>query len=184
MQSEKFHLSVNLKQKPDEGIPNIFLKWAVNSGRIIIVIVELLTLSALGFRFFVDSKIVDLHDKIQTDQRFIKILSEKEASYRSIQKRLDIVSTLENLNASKIGFLKQLTKSLSTSDFSETNLSMANDTIGISGKTFNVFTLNKLVDQLKSNPNVTSISIDSLNSVEQGLEFKLTTQLKQSDANL
>ncbi len=184
MQSEKFHLSVNLKQRPDEGLPNIFLKWAVNSGRIIIVVVELLTLSALGFRFFVDSKIVDLHDKIQKDQFFIERLTEKENSYRSIQKRLDIISTLENQNASKVGFLKQLTENLSSSDFSDTNLSISNDTIGISGKTYTVFTLNSLVDQLKSNPNVVSISIDNLNSVDQGLEFKLTTQLKQTDANL
>ena len=127
---------------------------------------------------------MDLHDKIQTDQRFIKILADKEAGYRSIQKRLDIISTLENQNSSKIGFLKQLTKSLSSSDFSETTLSLANDIIGISGKTYNVFTLNTLVEQLKTNPNVNSISIDSLNSVEQGIEFKLTTQLKQTDANL
>lgn len=184
MQSENFHLSVNLKQKPDEGLPNIFLKWAVNSGRIIIVVVELLTLSALGFRFFVDSKIVDLHDKIQKDQFFITQLAQKEAKYRSIQKRLGIVSTLEKQNASKVSFLKQLTQDLSTNEFGETNLSFSNDTIGISGKTYSVFTLNTLVDKLKSNPNVLSISIDNLASLDQGIEFRLTTQLKQSDANL
>lgn len=83
-----------------------------------------------------------------------------------------------------MGFLKQLTQDLNSSEFGQTNLTFANNSIGISGTTFSVFVLNSLIDKLKNNPNVLSISIDDLTSLDQGIEFKLTTQLKQGDSSL
>lgn len=184
MQNETFHLKVNLKQTPEEGMTSVFLKWAVNSGRIIIVFVELLTLSALGFRFYVDHQIVDLHELIQTDQKFITRQTGKEQLYRSLQNRLSVISNLETQNKAKIEFLKQLTILLNSNDFGQTSLTFSNNTIGINGKTYSIFTLNTLVDKLKTNQNVTSISIDEISSLEQGIEFRLTTELKQSEASI
>lgn len=184
MQTEPFKLSVNLKQKPEEGLTNAFLKWAVNSGRIIIVVVELLTLSALGYRFFIDSKIIDLHDKIKKDQQFVNALSKKEELYRSLQNRLALINTLETQNTAKINFLNQLVAVLNTDRFIETTLTFSETSIGINGKTYSVFDLNSLIDSLKSNPNVLSISIDDISSGDQGIAFHLTTTLKQNGTSL
>ncbi|MGE5042486.1 MAG: PilN domain-containing protein [Candidatus Levyibacteriota bacterium] len=182
MQNGPFKLSVNLKQKPEEGVTNAFLKWAVNSGRIIIVVVELLTLSALGFRFYIDSRIIDLHDKIINDQKFVNALSKKEVLYRSLQNRLTLVNTLNTQNNEKIDFLNQLVTILNSDRFIETTLTFSETSIGINGTTYSVFDLNSLIDNLKGNPNVLSISIDSISSGEQGIDFHLTTALKQNAA--
>ena len=66
MKSENKEVKINLIAQPKELIEKIFSEWAVNFGRIIIVLTELIALSALGYRFYIDRQIIDLHQKIKS----------------------------------------------------------------------------------------------------------------------
>lgn len=184
MQQNAPQLSVNLSKNKQDSPTNFFFKWAVTTGRIIIVSVELLTLAALGYRFIVDRQIVDLHDKIQNAQLLVSSQEKSETLFRNLQGRLNTIQTLETETNSKVSFLKQLLALLNTSEFISSNLSVSDSNIIIDGQAYSLFTLNTLVDKLKTNPNVIAISIDELTSLDQGIKFKLTTRLKDSSISL
>lgn len=172
-------LSINLGKKRGETLSSVFLKWIINSGRIIIVVVELLALGALGFRFYIDRQIVDLHDKILQEQLFVKSQTPKETLYRNLQQRLAAIATLSKETQGKIDFLKDLILDLNNSEFSSTNLNVVGNIIAIEGQTSSIFVLNSLIGKIRKNPDVLSISLDDLTSLDQGIRFKITTELKK-----
>lgn len=184
MQQSQTQLSVNLGKNEKNTTTSLFFKWAINTGRVIIVGVELITLGALGYRFIIDRQIVDLHDQIQNTQLLVTSQSKSENLYRNLQGRLGTIQTLESETQVKISFLKEVISLLNTNEFISSNLSVSDSSVTIDGQTYSIFTLNTLIDKLKANPNVVSISIDDLTSLDQGIKFKLTTQLKPSSISL
>lgn len=180
MQTGLAPLSINLGRDKKDTNTSLFFKWAVNSGRIIIVAVELITLGALGYRFFIDRQIIDLHDKIQNVQLLVSSQAKSEALYTNLQGRMNTIQTLNQETQAKTDFLNQMISYLNTNDFIASDLTVSDNQINIEGDTYSIFTLNTLVDKLRSNPRVVSISIDDLASLDQGIRFKLTIQLKPS----
>lgn len=179
MQNDAQRLSINLGRK-EEGTPaTLFIKWTVNTGRIIIVGVELLTLAALGYRFIIDRQIIDLHDQIQNTQLFVDHQAENEKLYRNLQDRLSSIQTLQAETSKKVSFLSDLVTYLNTNEFISSNLNVADTTVSIDGETYSIFTLNNIVSKLKENPDVVSISIDELTSLDQGVRFKVRAQLTE-----
>lgn len=184
MQNDAQRLSINLGRK-DQGSPaGLFIKWTVNTGRIIIVTVELLTLAALGYRFFVDRQIVDLNDQIKRTQIFVDAQAKNEARYRDLQDRISAIQTLQSTTKKKVVFIRELVSYLNTDEFISSNLNVADSVVAIDGQTYSIFTLNSLVSKLKKNPDVVSISIDELTSLDQGIRFKLVTKLSEPKITL
>lgn len=178
MQPGSSNLSINLGKNRADTATGLFYKWVITTGKIIIVVVELITLGALGYRFFVDRQIVDLNDQIKRAQLFVEAQSKKENLYRSLQDKLTQINTIAEKTQIKVGFLEELTQSLNSSEFITTSLNISESTISIEGEAYSIFALNTLIDSLKENPDVSSISVDELTSVEQGIRFKLTTRIK------
>ena len=173
-------VKINLIGKPKQSLTQEFLKWAVNVGRIVIVVTELLALSALLYRFTVDRKIIDLHDKIKKAELFVKSQAAKEADYRSIQSRLENIKLTQAETKIKIDIMNDILKSISQGNFSSTNLTVNLNNININGIAFSIFPINNFIQVLKENPNVTSISLDEITGVSQGVQFKLNIELKQN----
>ncbi len=177
MQNDAQRLSINLGRKDDSTPASLFIKWTVNTGRIIIVGVELLTLAALGYRFIVDRQVIDLHDQIQRTQLFVDHQADNEKLYRNLQGRLTSIQTLQTATQKKVAFLSDLVTYLNTNDFISSNLNVADTTVSIDGESYSIFTLNSLIAKLKKNPEVVSISINELTSLAQGVRFKVSAQL-------
>ena len=104
--------------------------------------------------------------------------------YRNLQNRLSTIKTIETDTQKKVVFLSELVSYLNTSEFLTSNLNVSDTTIAIDGQTYSIFTLNTLIDKLKKNPSVISISIEELTSLDQGIRFKLITTLQQTDISL
>lgn len=172
------HVKINLIGKPDIPVTKSFLKWATNIGRIIIVVTELVALSALLYRFTVDRKIIDLHDQIKKAQLFVDAQAAKEADYRSIQTRLQSVDSIEKATKTKIGIMNNILDSINKGEFTSSNLSVTDNAIGINGAAVSIFALNNFIENLKQNTNVNSISLDDVSSSGQGVKFKLSIELK------
>ena len=171
------HLSVNLGKRPQDSTASLAFNWIINTGKIIIISVELLTLGALGYRFYVDRQIVDLHDQIQRAQLFVNAQAKKENLYRNLEDRLTAINKIDTQSQKKAAYLKELISLINANDFISSNLNVSDTTVGIDGQTYSIFTLNSLIDKLKKNPNIVSISLDELTSLDQGIKFKLTTQI-------
>lgn len=172
------HVKINLIGKPDIPITQGFLKWATNIGRIIIVVTELVALSALLYRFTIDRKIIDLHDQIKKSQLFVQAQSAKEADYRSIQTRLENITAIEKATKTKVNIMNGILESINRGEFSSTNLTVSENTIAINGVAVSIFSLNNFIDNLKQNTNVASISLDDVSSSSLGVKFRLSIELK------
>lgn len=173
------HVKINLIGKAKESVTQDFLKWAVTAGKIIIVATELIALSALAYRFVLDRKIVDLHDQIKKANLFVNAQAAKEADYRSIQDRLINVKKIKGETQTKISIMNDILNSISSGDFSASNLSIDNRAVNINGLAFSIFPINNFIDKMKENPSVTSINLDDIASTSQGIQFKMTLELKE-----
>ena len=176
------HVKINLSGKQEGSFKDDLLKWAVNAGRVIIVLTELIAVGALLYRFSLDRKIIDLHDEIKKASLFVEAQRTKENEYRSLQERLSNVKTIDEQTKNKVDIMNNILKLISSGAFSSTNLSVNEKTIAISGVAFSVFPINNFIEELKKNPNITSISLDSISSTNLGVQFKLTIELKQAVA--
>jgi len=171
-------VKINLIGKPNVDFAANFLKWTFNGGKIIIAATELVVLIALGYRFYLDRKIIDLHDEIKRDQIFVESQKTKEASYISIQNRLaDIKITEKNTNI-KITIMNNILSLASAGNFLSSNLAVDQNTIRFDGTAYSISTINSFIDELKKNPDVTSISLDDFSSNDEGIQFKINIELK------
>src|SRR3989344_1688125 len=173
-------VNINLICKPKQAFRESFLKWAVNVGRVIIITTELIALSALLYRFTIDRKIIDLHDQIKRAEIFVKNQQAKENDYVSIQRRLENIKKTQAEAETKIALINDILASVSQGSFSSTNITVNQNSININGFAFSIFQLNNFIENLKGNPNITSISLDDVSSVNEGIQFKLRIELKEN----
>ena len=127
------HVKINLIGKARISVADNFLKWTVNIGRIVIVVTELVALTALIYRFTIDRKIIDLHDQIKKSELFVKAQSAKEKDFRSIQERLLNIKDTEEDTQAKIEIMNQILDSVAKGNFSSTNLTVSQRSISING---------------------------------------------------
>lgn len=173
-------IKINLSGKPRETTTAVFFKWAINTGKIIIALTELLALGALAYRFTIDSKIIDLHDQIKKERIFVDSQKKKEDEYRALQTRLTSIKKIQEETKQKISVMNGVLQTISDGRFSSTNLIVSQNTISLTGTSLSIFPINNFIDDLKQNPSVISISIDDLSSVDTGIRFKINIELKQN----
>ena len=171
-------VKINLIGKPNVDFASKFLKWTFNGGRIIIAGTELVVLIALGYRFYLDRKIIDLHDQIKNDQIFIENQKQNETNYVSIQNRLANIKETEKNTDIKITIMNSILNSVASGNFSSSDLSIDQNTVKFEGVAFSIFTINLFIEEMKKNPNVSSISLDDFSSGPDGIQFQITIELK------
>lgn len=179
MPEETSKIKINLSGRPKDSFSSIFLKWAVNTGRIIIVATELVALGALFYRFTVDRKIIDLHDQIKREEIFVKSQAAKEKDYRSIQERLANIKNTDQESSTKIDIMNKILASVSSGEFGTSSFSLNENSISLSATSFSYFPINAFIEDLKQNKEISAISVDEITSGEKGIGFKLLIELKK-----
>lgn len=175
----KSQININLSSKGQKTVGKVFYKWAIDAGRAIIVIVELIALGALGYRFVIDRKIVDLHDAIKQQEAFVAAQANDEKIYRGIQDRLKNIKSTKEETTTKITIMNEILKAVSAGTFFSTNLIINQRSIQIEGTTFSILTLTTFVDSMKKFPTVASISIDEISTTDEGVRFKIRVDMIQ-----
>lgn len=176
---EKPKISINLSSKGKATVGEIFYKWAVDAGRGIIVLIELIALLALGYRFIIDRQIVDQHDAIAQQETFIAAQAREEEKYRGIQDRLENIKLTEENTTTKITVMNAVLNTISAGTFFDTNLAINQQSISVEGSTFSIYTLTGFVDEIKKIPQVISISIDEINTTDDGVKFKVRINIQE-----
>lgn len=158
---EKKQHTINLVGKNDVNFIDKFIKWALNAGRLIVIITEFTALSAFLYRFTLDSQIVDLHSQIGQEQETVKFYKPYEDTYRDLQDRLSLASNLSAKSNVKNKTIHDILN-LSANSLSLNNLSLFDKSIQFDATARTASSLHAFVEALKAYPQITSVSIDTI----------------------
>lgn len=170
-------ITINLTGKPKESNSTLFYKWTIQIGRIVIVLTELIALSALFYRFIIDRQIADLNDQIDRQILFVKNLEQKELQFRALQDKLATIKVIKDDTDAKINVMNIVLDAANQGVFSTNSIAVNKNIISVSGQTSSVFSLNSFVESLKTNEYITTIGIDEITSGESGILFTLNITL-------
>lgn len=178
--------SINFLYDQDQHLLDKFVAWALTYGRTIVMVTELIALSAFLYRFGLDMQISDLNDSIKQEQTIIANPAEKafEARDRNLQDRLSIAATLTTQATSQIQNILTLIDQ-AKGDVTFQNITESANTIKILVDASNSSGINNFVENLRNNLTTTAISIDSLQTKGEGqqLEAAISITLPGGTAN-
>lgn len=153
--------SVNLYKGRGKSFIDRFLGWALTFGRLIVVLTEIIALSAFLYRFTLDREIIDLHGEIRQKQAMVKYLKNNEDKYRNLQERLAMASSLEKTSQETTKLLKDIVE-LAPKDFIFSNLIVSDESVRINANIFSVSSLTSYIKTLKTYPKVQAVSLDRI----------------------
>jgi len=181
---KKSKISVNLSSRKQITVGNIFLKWAFEAGRAIVILIELIALSALGYRLLVDGQIVDLHEKIDNEAALVGFQANDEKAFRGIHERLENIRIINEETKGKVQVMDDILSAINVSEFTETSLTVNQSSVALSGNALSVFTVENFVNKIQEYPQINSITIDEINTSSSGIKFSLRIALKESQLDL
>jgi hypothetical protein len=153
--------SINLIKGRKPHFFDHFVGWALTVGRIVVIAVEAIALAAFLYRFGLDKQLIDLHDKIASEQNIVKFLKKNEDTYRNFQSRLILSSNILAVQDQTIKSYKDITK-LIPIEMNVQTLLFSEENMKIEATLQSVSSFTKFIDNLKKYPTVAGISIDRI----------------------
>lgn len=152
---------INLLKEKREKFLDKFITWMLTFGRLVVILTETIALLSFLYRFSLDRKLVDLHERIAQKEAIIRLQQANEEKYRDIQDRLTIVSEFAKYGPTTNKILTDVIN-LSPDDFTFNNLVLSNNNLQIDGRARSVATIKKLLNGLKSYPLTSSVSLNRI----------------------
>lgn len=170
--------SINLLKKK-VNFSQEFTKWALNVGRFLIILVEILAFGTFVWRFTIDRQLVDLHDEIEQKQNLIGSLEENENRFRNLQDRLLIAKTATQNGSNNVNTLSEIVE-LTPPGITFNSIELTNKVIVINSNVSSVGALSNFIKNLRDNPKVNTVNIDRIDNKEGSVSIgvSLTIQLK------
>lgn len=176
-----FKVNLLIHHGEQEKLISKLIKWALSSGRYIVIFVEMVTISAFVYRYKLDADLNDLQEKINDKIPYITNLSADETLIKHTQFQL---STISKLKSEKVDFILPLTnlakivpKSIKITNISFDRIQAYPKTsLSISGQTPSNLELSVFIRELRGNPNFSDITLASI-SFEQQTIFTITGNL-------
>jgi hypothetical protein len=166
---------------PDSENPNSFgakaIKWLTTVGRWVIVLTELVVVSAFISRFWLDRKNSDLSEVIRQQQSILESTQSFESEFNSFQQRLQFIANFYQndpqynqkittlINSTPEGLAYQ---SLSLSKDKDNNISAS-----ASLAAFNEASIITFINNLALNPNIESININQIEKKQQENNYSI-----------
>jgi len=170
--------SINLVKNQKTPLVDILINWMLTAGRLIVIITEVIAVSAFIYRFSLDERLISLHDSIKDKEKIILDLKSDESKYRNLQSRLSLASTFStkasNTNQTIVDITKLIPDQTTINSFM-----MSNDQVSMALDLVSVSSLGSLIDSLNGYHGIKSISVDNVtNKPSGGLLVDITTMLK------
>lgn len=178
---QKKPVSINLYQKNKRSFLDKFIDWALSVGRIVIILTEIIALSAFLYRFSLDRQLVDLHDTIKVQQAILDSQKTQEKLYRSIQAKLAVAAQTQK-QAQTMSQLLLDTKNGAINDFLIRTITVSESSIRIEAHVLSVSSLADFITKLKTIKQVASVSLDKIeNKTANGIiTVTITATLKKT----
>lgn len=160
---ESSYLDINLVKK-HVSFTDKFLNWALSAGRVIVILTEIVALSAFMYRFFLDRQLIDLHAKIKQEQAIIAFSKASEDKYRNLQDRLYIADRFSKLEQDEVKVLKDIL-ALTPAETTLDSITTTDTSIKINARFSQISTLGGFVDSLKRYPQIAIVSVDKIENI-------------------
>ncbi len=180
---------------PDENNPSSFnarmIKWLTTTGRWIIVITELVVISAFISRFWLDRKNSDLSEVIRQKQAILESTQEFEAKFLSFQKRLAFIKTFYSQNHNYSNKIDSLVNS-TPQDLIYKNISLNTDdaTQKVNATAtviaYTESSIIKFISNIMANTDIESVKINQIEkrAKENNYSISFSAVFKNSPATL
>lgn len=171
---EKKSISINLLKNKQGTFVNKFIDWALTIGRLLVILTELIALSAFLYRFSLDRQLIDLHSKIKQQEAIVKTFKNNEDKYRNLQDRLALASNFSNDGVEKIKIFQDILNFV-PDGVKLGNLVMHEKRIGINATAQNTASLDLFTNSLKSYTRLKKLNLDNIQiSLAKGLIVNFT----------
>lgn len=159
-----------------------FVAWALTIGRVVVIITELIALLAFLYRFSLDQQLIDLHAKIKQEQAVISYLKDNEDTFRNIQNRISLASTLGLSTKKNVKIVNDVI-SLAPSGMVFNEFSDQDGRLKINAITNSVSSLSEFIKKLKVYPEITSVIVEKIENRTSSASIALTiTAVLKPDA--
>lgn len=158
---EKKNVSINLLNNKQGTFVNKFIDWALTIGRLLVILTELIALSAFLYRFSLDRQLIDLHSKIKQEEAIVKTFKNNEDKYRNLQDRLVLASNFSNSGATKIKIFQDILNFV-PDGVTLGNLVMSESRVSINATAQNTSALDIFTNSLKTYTNIKKLNLDSI----------------------
>ena len=176
-----FKVNLLIHQGEQVQLYSKIIKWALSSGRFIVIVVEMVTIGAFIYRYKLDADLNVLQEKINDKVPYIKSLSADEALIKHTQFQLSSIAKLKSENVDFNSFLANLATSVPKS-IRITNIAFdrmegyPKTTLSINGQTPSNLELSVFIKELQKDPKFSDITLTNI-AFETQTVFTITGAL-------
>ena len=171
---------------PDAENPNSFgakaIKWLTTVGRWVIVLTELIVVSAFISRFWLDRKNSDLSETIRQQESILKTTQTFEGEFKSLQQRLEFIDNFYKNDSQYSQKINTFVNS-TPKDIIYQNISVKKDkdTQDISASASlmasNESSMITFINNLTLNPNIKTVKINQIEKKQQENNYSLNVSV-------
>lgn len=155
--------SINLFTGRNKSIVDRFLNWALGVGRLLIILTEVIALSAFLYRFSLDRQLIDLKGQIKGQETTLESLANNEKTYRNFQDRIFLVNQLNDTGKSTLDGFKKILQ-IAPSEMTVNTIALQKKSISIDATTHTISSLTKLIKNIKQIERVKSVFLEHLDN--------------------
>lgn len=175
----RLNLNLLYPQGVRSKLPIAFLKWLINYGRFIVIIVEIVVVATFITRFKYDADLEDLKDQINAGIPYLESLSSDELRIRQTQLELNTIKKTYSLSPQWSQVFKQISdrtpKNIKfTSLALEPIVDTPNTAFRFSAVTNSNDNLIVFINKLKTTSNFKEIDLASISFDEENITFTIT----------
>jgi hypothetical protein len=154
--------------------------WLLGTFRIILIITEIIVMSAFFSRFFLDAKNSDLNEEIQQKQAVIASFANIESEFRSVQNRLAVFIKLSKENDQNSKILDAIRISLpeKPDELSLSGIRISKAAIDLDGISISEKNVQQLIANLESTDSIQTVVLRDLSSKSNDAYLDFTLSMK------
>ncbi|MBI2031515.1 MAG: hypothetical protein HYT08_02760 [Candidatus Levybacteria bacterium] len=152
---------INLLKAKEISFLDKFLTWALTIGRMVVIITEIIALSAFLYRFSLDRQLIDLHSDIRAKEALVSSLKNSEETYRNLQDRLATAAIFSKTGEEEYTIFKDIV-SFIPQGMKLDQVSISHDRIQIDANYQFISSLTAFINALKGYPKISSVNINKI----------------------
>lgn len=157
----KTSVSINLLKEKKVDFFEKFISWILTFGRMIVILTETIALLSFLYRFSLDRKLVDYHDKIVQKETIIRLQKANEEKYRDIQNRLSLIAQFDKEGEKTTKILDDIIN-LTPENVTFNNLVFAQNNLNIEGRTTTISSVKSFIEGLRNYSLTNSVSLNKI----------------------
>lgn len=138
------------------------LRWALTSGRVLVVLTEFVVILAFGSRFYYDRKLNDLMETIDQKQAVVESYADIEKQMRDLLAREKIIDNYLKNNLRVSERIRQI-KSVTPAGVSYEQITVMPTNLDLSGRAGSETAFYQVLTGLTALPDVTEVSVGGIN---------------------